>query len=172
MKKKILLSLICVLFAGWTYAQEKLEVPALTVEQKQEVLYNHVIAYAGSGISYAKSQDVSPKEYGHYVGKLFTSFWDSEGGLMTFAGGMMYILSGIHPQNEMQIIKQSEQVVIFQLKNVDFPFQNGPLYGGVTYEEYLEFSEGVISTLATHMKLSFSQDITPDNWYKVILKVK
>lgn len=36
-------------------AQEKFEVPQLTPEQKTEVLYNHVIAYCVTGISFAKS---------------------------------------------------------------------------------------------------------------------
>ncbi len=106
-----------------------------------------------------------PKKFSHMImGSTLENY------LHTFANGIVFILSGIHPENNMQIIEQSGQIIIFKLKNVDFPFQNGPLYGGVTYEDYLEFSEGTLSTLANHMNLSFSYEITPENWYKVTLK--
>ena len=172
MTKRIYLLTILVAFSAMSFSQAKLEVPQLSADQKQEVLYNHVIAYAVTGISFAKSQGVTPIKYGQFIGKQFTSFWDPEAGLPGFAGGIMFILAGIHPENNMQIVEQSDQAVIFKLKNVDSPFQNGPLYGGITYKEYLEFSDGVLTTLANHMKLSWSSDVTEDNWYKVTIKTK
>ncbi|NQU84798.1 MAG: hypothetical protein HQ541_03475 [Mariniphaga sp.] len=43
---------------------------------------------------------------------------------------------------------------------------------GITYEEYLECSFGIISTLAQHMNTSFSHKITDEIWYEVTFKAK
>ncbi len=42
-------------------AQEKFIVPEVSPEQKQEILYSHVIAYEVAGIRFAKSQGVLPR---------------------------------------------------------------------------------------------------------------
>ena len=152
-------------------AQEKFTVPGLTSEQKQEVLYNHVMSYAVTGISFAKTQDVAPEKYGRYVGNLFKPYWNPEDGFPAFANGMMYLLKGIHPDNEMQIVEQNEKMVKFKLKNVDLLFQEGP-YLGISYEEMLAFSYGVISELADYMNVNFSHSVTEDMWYEVTIKAK
>lgn len=160
--------IISLLIGNYLIAQDKLEVPELSPEQKQEVLYNHVMSYAVSGISFAKSKDVSPEKYGNYVGKLFTPFWNPADGFPAFANGMMYILAGIHPNNEMTIVEQGKENVKFKLKNVDLVFQGGPFLG-VSYTEMLDFSFGVISVLAEHMNLKFSYKITDNVWYEVAI---
>ena len=171
MKKRIILTLTFVSLAGWLVAQGNFTVPEVSAEQKQEILYNHVFSYAATGIAFAKSQDVTPSDYGKFIGGNFTSYWDPAGGLNAFANGMMFILAEMHPDNGLQIVKQSDKMIVFQLKNVDMAFSNGPLYG-VSYEEFLEFSNGLISVLANHMNVSFSDEMTSDGWYKVSMKEK
>lgn len=162
--KSLSLFVTCLFLFNLSYAQDKLSVPELTEQQKQEVLYNHVISYAASGVSYAKSLGKSPEEYGRYVGSLFTPFWDPAAGLQGFAGQFMFIMAGIHPANEMNIVDQDENSIRVRLKNVDKPFKQGPLLG-VSYEEYLEFSNGLLVVLAEFMKLDFSQRMA-DGWYE------
>jgi len=150
-------------------AQEKFEVPQLTPEQKTEVLYNHVIAYCVTGISFAKSQGVSAEDYGKFIGKKFTAFWNPEDGFPMLVNRMMFILAGLHPGNEMQIINQDDSSISFKLKNVDLMFQNGPMFD-VTYKDFLDCSYGLISVIAKHMKSTFSHEMTEDGWYIVHLK--
>ncbi len=138
--------------------------PELTEQQKQEVLYKHVVSYAASGISYAKSLGKSPEEYGRYVGNLFTPFWDPAAGLPGFANQIMFLLAGIHPANEMKIVSQDENSITVRMKNVDMPFMQGPMLG-VSYDEYLEFSYGVLVVVADFMKLDFSHSMV-DGWYE------
>ena len=107
MKRTLIITLLCMLTASWTFAQDLFSVPELTQQNKQEVLYNHVIAYAVTGINFAKSQGVSPYDYGVHVGKLFTSFWNPEQGLPALGNGLIYILAGLHPDNEMEILFQN-----------------------------------------------------------------
>ena len=145
-------------------------VPQVTPEQEKEILFNHVIAYCTSGISYAKSKGTSAKEYGEYMGNLFKPFWNSDEGFPALAIGLMYILNGMYPDNEMQILEQSDKMLRFKLKNVDIAFQQGPVYG-VAFEELVECSEGQLETIGEHMGTNFSHKIS-GIWYEVELQAK
>jgi hypothetical protein len=145
MKNLILVS-VFILIANFISAQQ-FSVPEVTPEQNKEILYNHVIAYCASGITFAKTKGTTPKEYGKYIGEQFKPFWSPADGFPAFANGMMFILAGMHPDNEMQIVGQSDKMIRFKMKNVDLAFKMGTAYG-ITYKEFLECSEGIISTLA------------------------
>jgi hypothetical protein len=150
---------------GMARSQEMVMVPELTPEQAGEVMYQHVIAYALTGVDFAKSQGVSPKAYGQYVGEQFKMFWNPDDDIWVFANRMMYILTGLHPANELELLEESPGMVRFRLKNVDLPFREGPAFG-VTYKEYLDFSEGIIATLAGYLGLDFSHKMNGE-WYEV-----
>ena len=150
-------------------AQEKFEVPQLSDEQKNEVLYSHMVAYAATGISFAKAQGVSAKDYGKFIGQKFAAFWNPEDGFAMLVSRMMFILAGLHPDNEMQIVEQYDSGITFKLKNVDLAFKNGPMFD-VTYQDFLDCSEGIIAVIAKHMKSTFAHEMTDDGWYVVHLK--
>lgn len=169
--KTMTLFTIFIFTCTFSSAQDNILVPKPTQEQKQEILYTHVIAYAAAGISFAKTKGSSPEEYGRSVGKLFTPFWDPAGGYGLFANQIMFILAGMHPDNEMQIIEQQSDMIRFRMKNVDSAFQNGNMIG-VTFEEFLLFSSGILSELADFMNVKFSYDFIDNTWYEVSLKAK
>lgn len=162
---------LCIFSCNISFAQDKFSVPELSQEQVQQVLYSHVVSYATSGISYAKSMGKTPESYGRYVGNLFTPFWDPATGLPGFANQIMFILAGIHYTGEMKIVEQDENSIRIQMTNVDMPFKQGPMLG-VTYDEYLEFSHGVLLTLANFMKLDFSHAMVDDGWYEINITSK
>lgn len=149
--------------------QETFNIPELSNEEKREILYNHVIAYAITGIGFAKSKGSTPNEFGIYIGLQFVSFWDPNEDFQFFVKEMLKILNGIHPNNEMHIISQTDKMIKFKLKNVDLWFQNGPVFG-VSYDEYLECSHGIITALANHMNVSFMHKICDKHWYEVIFE--
>lgn len=164
MKTGILLFVFLFACSYLSNAQEKYAVPHLTDEQKTEVLFSHVIAYAATGISFAKDQGVNPKDYGKFIGKKFVAFWNPDDGFPMLVNRMMFILAGMYANNEMQILKQSEDNVTFRLRNVDVAFQQGPMFD-VTYQDFLDCSEGIISVIAKHMHAKFSHEMTDDGWY-------
>lgn len=170
MKSLAFLFIACLL-SGLLTAQEKFSIPQLTDAQKSEVLYSHVFGYSLTGISFAKSQGVTPKDYGKFVGKQFTAFWDPAGGYPVFVNRMMFILAGMHPNNQMEIVEHDENSITFKLKNVDLSFQNGPMFG-VSYDEFLECADGIISEIAGLMKCKFSHKMTDDGWYVVYISKK
>jgi hypothetical protein len=151
-------------------AQQQFSVPQITPEQKHEILYNHVIAYAVTGIGFAKTKGATPEEFGKYIGTHFKPFWNPNDGFPAFTNGMLLIMGGMHPDHELQIIEQSEKMILFKLKNVDYSFQNGPVFG-ITYNEFLACSNEIISTLAEHMNVSFTSK-TENGWYMVELVKK
>lgn len=169
--KSVFLITICLFSYSYLNAQQTFSIPELTSDQEKEILYNHVMAYAITGIGFAKFKGATPKEFGEFIGNQFKSYWDPAAGFPVFVNGMLFILTGMHPDNEMQIIEQSDKIIRFKLKNVDLSFKNGPVYG-VTYDEFLECSEGIISTLAQHMNVSFSHKIADETWYEVTLTKK
>ena len=142
--KNLTFLIITIVLSGYLTAQEKFSVPQVTTDQKIEVLYNHVIAYAVTGISFAKSKGVSPENYGKFIGKEFCTMWDQSAGFPLLVNQLMFILAGMHPDNQMQIVKQDEKSITFRLKNVDLPFKNGPMFD-VTYQDFLDCSKGIIS---------------------------
>lgn len=162
--KKLSLIIAGLLVTGCILAQD-LSVPLLTDNQKEEVLFQHVMAYATTGIAFAKSKGVTPEEYGIFIGKAFTGFWDPSAGFPIFAAQMMYILAGLYPENQMEIVEQDANMVQFRLKNVDLSFRAGPMFG-ISYQEFLDCSAGIISTLADHMGVNFSHKMDGE-WYEV-----
>ncbi len=169
--KSIALIFICVFSVSLLKAQQPFSVPEVTNDQEKEILYNHVIAYAATGITFAKTKGVSPEDYGKYIGEQFKPFWNPEQGFPFFANTIMFILKGMHPANEMQIVEQGEEMVQFKMKNVDAMFQMGPIYG-ITYDEFLQCSRGILETLADYMKSEFSQEMDKNGWYVVTIKEK
>lgn len=169
--KSVIVLFVCVLSFSFLNAQQSFAIPEITLEQEKEILYNHVIAYFATGITFAKTQGVSAEDYGKYIAEQFKPFWDSSQGFPAFANTIMFILKGMHPANEMQIIEQSDKMLRFKMKNVDAMFQMGPAYG-ITYAEFLECSKGTLETLANYMDTSFEQKASNDGWYIVALKAK
>lgn len=169
--KSITVILLFLFSAATLFAQQPFSVPDVTNDQEKEILYNHVIAYAATGITFAKTKGVSPEEYGKYIGEQFKPFWEPEQGFPAFANTTMFILKGMHPANDMQILEQNENMVRFKMKNVDAMFQMGPAYG-ITYAEFLECSNGILTTLADYMQSGFLQETTKDGWYIATISKK
>lgn len=169
--KKIISIVLCLFTFSVINAQQKFSVPEVSSEQEKEILYNHVIAYFATGITFAKTQGVSAEDYGKYIAEQFKPFWDPSQGFPAFANTTMFILKGMHPANEMQIVEQSDKMLLFKMKNVDAIFQMGPAYG-ITYAEFLECSKGTLETLANYMNTSFEQKTTEDGWYVVTMTAK
>lgn len=168
---KFLLLLLSLIIVTSLFSQEKFSVPQLTQEQKQEVLYSHVMAYCVSGINIAKNKGVSPLDYGKFTGKLFSAYWDPAGGFPVYVNRIMYILAGMHPDNQMQIVNQSANSITFKLKNVDYSFKNGPMFG-VSYQDVMDFSEGILTVVADYMKSDFKAVMDNDGWYVVTITAK
>ena len=155
---------VLILNSGLLFPQEKFNIPQVTTDQKIDILYDHVIAYAATGISFAKSKGTSPEDYGKFIGEKFSAFWNPEDGFEMLVNRLMFILAGMHPNNEMQIVNQDENSITFKLKNVDFAFKEGPIFN-VFYQDFLDCSKGIISVLAQHMNATFEQNMTDDGWY-------
>lgn len=165
---KILIIIFAALLSASTLcAQESFTVPQLTPEEETEVLYNHVVAYFAVGLSMAKEKGVSPEAYGKYIGEQFKVFWDPEGGFQSFVNQIMFILQGVNPYSEMKIIEQNSTMIRFTMSNMNLLFKQGLAYG-ITYNEFLACSKGLLKAVANHMKANFAYKDT-DGLYEVTI---
>ncbi|MGQ8338581.1 hypothetical protein ACUNWD_18640 [Sunxiuqinia sp. A32] len=170
--KNFLLSILCFFCLSNINAQSLIAVPEITPEQEKEVLYNHVIAYFATGITFAKAEGTSAKEYGEYIGNQFKVFWNPTDGFAFFANQIMFILKGVNPYSDMQIVEQNDKVIRFKMKNIGMLFQNGNMYG-ISFNDFLEASDGILTTLANYMNTKFSYQMIDNNtWYEVTLQAK
>jgi hypothetical protein len=126
---------------------------------------------AVTGISFARSQGVSPEDCGKFIGKRFMAFRNPEDGFVMLVNRMMYILAGLHPDNEMAVVRQDPKSVAVKLKNVDLSFKNGPMFV-VSCKDFLEWSYGIISMIADHMGSIFSYNNDEEGWYEAIFTEK
>jgi len=55
--------------------EQEIELPRLTLEDKWEVARGNIIYFVVSGITYAKSKDGSPEEFGTHAGNVAAPFW-------------------------------------------------------------------------------------------------
>lgn len=169
--KNISLLIGFLLITNLAVGQEKFLVPEVTQAQKLEILYNHAISYFVTGISFAKTQGITPSEYGKYIGKEFIPYWDKNLGFDAYVNKMIYLFNGFHSNNEMQIINMGNDYVKIRLKNVDLPFKQGPMLG-VTYDEFLECSYGILSQISEYMNVKFSHNISDQIWYEANFEAK
>ena len=87
--KKYLLVATGLLLSGVVSSQEKYKVDVPTAEQKHSVAIYQLYSFMGAGINFAKSQGVSPYEYGKYVGKLFAPSWNPANDFNVLVQGAM-----------------------------------------------------------------------------------
>ena len=80
-----------ILLAGIVFGQGKFTVPELSFEQKHDRTNSQIPVFLAAGINFAKTQDVTPYEYGKKIGKLFAPTWDKEAGFDGYVNGMIYI---------------------------------------------------------------------------------
>lgn len=84
------------------------------------------------------------------------------------ANRSLFMLAGMHPDNQMQIVKQDDKSITVKMKNVDLPFKDGSMFD-VSYQDILDCSHEIISTLAEYMHSSFLHKTTDDGWYEATL---
>ena len=95
------------------------------------------------------TQGVTAEDYGKFIGKKFTAYWNPDDGFSKLVNQLMFILAGMHPNNEMQIVDQNAKSITFKLKNVDLSFRDGPMFD-VSYQDFLDCSLGIIDRITSY----------------------
>ena len=177
--KQILMIAVCcftsMLTIGLTPAQaqnnEKKELVQLTVEQRWQRsswLFDLVTI---AGINHAKSMGKTAKDYGKFIGELFSPSWEG----VTTPWGM---IRGMHRNNqltpgcEMEILKESKNAITVRFNRAyKSRFEDDGLSYGVSLKEFEQSMKVFHTTVAEHLGFSYNQRLEGD-WNVITIKKK
>jgi hypothetical protein len=143
-------------------AQEKFVVPTpADLEKYQSSAWQWNGAYIIL-INYAKSLGRSAEDAGSSVGDIVKSSWSTDIGYEGFVKSMLYIWLIYSPQGTVEIREQTNDKIIFIIKNFFAPIKESLSYYKVTNEEYLKFLNNYVVKIADHMGTKYTQTNTDD----------
>lgn len=163
--KKLLSIAICLAFIGSAFGQEKFTVPERTPEQKYEsTLFQYWGVYA-AGINFAKSHDVSPYEYGKYIGGIFAPSWNKENGFDGLVNGLIYVLVDFNTNadGQMVIIEKDDGSVSIKYPAVAWKkyFSEDNAFG--SFQDVMGCMQGIIEPIADYMGCVVIQEVTEES---------
>ena len=163
--------------------KSEIELPRLTLEDKWEVARGNLIYFVVSGITYAKSKDGSPEEFGTHAGNVAVPFWTTGvGGLKMrtkeeVAEAHAYFVKGISENYQqfkdfqMEILSQEARAVKVRMKNFgEDVITDLFTESGVTVDEYFRFFEKKWEAIANSLGLRYKQDTKGDWTYFTVTK--
>ena len=160
----------------------EIELRRLNLEDKWAVARENLIYFVVSGITYAKSKDGSPEEFGTHAGKVAVPFW------RTGAGGLKmrtkeeigevlaYFVKGVSENYQqfkdlqMEILSQDARAVKVRMKNFGEDVIRGSSESGVTVDEYFRFFEKKWEAIANSLGLEYEQETKGDWTYFTVTK--
>jgi hypothetical protein len=154
----------------------EIELPRLTLEDKWAVARENLIYFVVSGVTYAKSKDGSPEEFGTHAGNVAAPFWRTgAGGLKMrtkeeIGEALAYFVKGVSENYQqfkdfqMEILSQEATAVKVRMKNFgEDVIRDLFTESGVTTDEYFRFFEKKWEAIANSLGLEYKQD-TRDDW--------
>ena len=163
--KKLLSIAICLVFIGSAFGQEKFTVPERTSEQKHNrTLYQYWSIYA-AGINFAKSQDVSPYEYGKLIGNLFAPGWNKENGFDGFVTGMVFNLENSKTDAEGQMVinelDDGSVIIKYPARAWKKYFPEGNPFA--SFQDVMDCLRGIMEPIADYMGCAVIQEVTVES---------
>jgi hypothetical protein len=168
--RKVFISAAFILLAGGAFGQGKFTVPELSFEQKHERANSQIPVFLAAGINFAKTQDVTPYEYGKEIGKLFAQTWDKEAGFDGFVNGMIYISESSRTADDgpIEIIENDDGSVTI-ISNPGLMSKYGDTMA--TFEERFECIAGITEQIADYMGCKITREDTKQS-SKITIKKK
>jgi len=170
--RKLLVITALLLLAGIAFGQEKFTVPDITPTQKHnQTNYQFWIMHA-VGINFAKAQDISPYEYGKYIGSLFAPSWNKEAGFDGFVSGLIYNWETFKSDEDgpMVIVENDDGSVTvkYPINSWKKYLPDGNLYA--SFQESMESLRGIGETIAEYLGCTIAQEIDQESIYFTINK--
>jgi len=147
--KKVLLFLTMVFLVCAASAQTKFSIPVPTLEQKYNLakvfMYNNVLA----AINVAKSAGMTVEEFAKKEAELYK--WNEDMGYEQFVNTVLYQYSCL--SDSIKIVDQSVEKVVFAVRNIYPQLQNQGVFLGVTFDEFVQWTDAMYSVIANNIKL-------------------
>jgi hypothetical protein len=137
-------------------------IPTRTCEQKYSRVKSEAYSFFKSGVNFAKSQGVTPFNYGIYVGNLYAPNWNPEIGFDGFVKSAILTWESLRAEQDDKIIiteKQDGSVLMEFPKNAIIKYFAGekPI---ATFEEVIDFFRGLMKPIADKYNGSVTITIT------------
>ena len=163
--KKLLSLLFCLVLLGTVFGQEKYSVPEIPVKDKLNRTYFQSWAILAVGVDFAKSQGVTPYEYGKYLGRLFAPSWNKESGFDGFVRGTIYNWESFKVDEDgPMVIKEKDDgsillIIPIQAWKKYFPKEN-PY---ATFEEVMACMRAAIEEIAEYLNSEVKLELTEES---------
>jgi hypothetical protein len=162
--KNLLIAFACVCTTCSALGQEKFSVPEIPVTAKhQQVVFQFYSIFGGS-VQFAKTQGVSPYEFGQYLGELFAPTWNEEAGFEGFVNGSIYIWESFNTVEDGSVsVDESDDGSVV----VKVPIQSRKRYltgepSFMSFEDLHLCMQGLMEPIAEHLGVTFSQEVAED----------
>lgn len=149
--KKLIFTTICVSLLISVKGQDIFKVPDFTVEQKHNSMVSTFWTHLAPGISFAKTHNISPYEYGAFYGKLFAGSRASgrassgnDASFKNYAQGLLNSWSKFTRGDSKSVIeKESDSLLIFKIPSGSlFEKYGGEGRWGVTSDDLFQMMNG------------------------------
>jgi len=156
--------LFCLLLTGTLLAQEKYTVPNISVEDKFSRTLGQFWGIFATSVDFAKSQGITPHDYGKYLGKVFAPTWNKEAGFEGMVRGTVYNWETFKKDEDGEIkIKEMDDGSV----KISVPIRAWNQYFSenfppVSFEEVLECMQGIMDEIATYLDAEALQKITDE----------
>lgn len=169
--KRFLVIISAIILAAAINAQDKFSVPVLTDLQKyRSAAWQWHGAYV-AWLSYGKSLGKTVDETGNDVGEILKKSWNKDIGFEGFANAMLFIWVTFVPDGLVEITHQTDNNVVFIVRNFNPPVKEALVAYNVTFEEYMKFWDAAIIILSDNVGMEYSQKVT-ENGFEVSIKHK
>ena len=167
--KKILVVIISFSFVSCVLGQNLFRVPEPTTEQKHDRMIYMFWANIVPGISFAKTKNFTPYEYGTYIGKQFAPYWDKDAGFKAYAQGILSSWAYFLREKDSSIVieEESEKLLIFKVPAgviTDYFGENGLI--GVSVEEMVETMNGSHEQISSYLNCTSKMELQ-EKWITV-----
>lgn len=163
--KKLLSIAICLVFIGSAFGQEKFLVPERTPEQKHNRTMSQFWSVFAAGINFAKSQDISPYDYGKYIGNLFAPGWNKENGFDGFVNGMIFNWENFKTDADgPMVIKEKDDgsvIIILPVTAFEKYLPEGNAYA--SFIDAMDCMQGMLEPIADYLGCAVNQEVTEES---------
>lgn len=170
--KKLITSLLFLAISLPAYSQQKLNLPEFSIQQQLNRAVANTVSYMMFGISFAKANGKSVKEFAEHCAKITIPFYERFRGMGPAPiVESVYRVSLYDPNYKMEIIEETDSHIKGEMRLFGLDVINATQnFGGVTAEDCYEFYAQFMKYFANGLDLNYSQAIENDMIHFTISK--
>jgi hypothetical protein len=169
--KRIFVFLLGLMFSAALLGQEKYAVPDISVENKFNRTLGQFWGLFAASVDFAKSQGVTPHEYGKHLGKVFATTWNKDAGFEGMVRGTIYNWETFKTDEDgpVKVKEMDNGSVIITVPRRAWDKYFSENFPPIAFEEMLECMQGIMDEIANYLGGEVKQKITDED---VIFELK